>query len=177
MAIGFLNMLERIKQRKKELASALIGAVLVASGVTVTEYVKDNPSEAELSTIEKIVSVIIASEELYFENNGVYWQGLKTDYRIPKDGELLTPVYLDSKPYYQDKSWSDLVVFNDPLPYLIEVTQYTAPKGPGYQVILRKQEGNLILNRSFGFGPEKDSRTHNWEIEREISTGTASTTQ
>lgn len=170
-------MLERIGQRKAWAVSALIGAILAGGGMTVSDYVLQNPDQVELLTIEGITDAIIDSQEAFFEIHGRYWQGLKTDLRYPQDGVALTPARLDIKPSDEPKSWAELVTFPEKLFYQLEVVSYGSRDegNAGYQILFRKQEGGLVLERSIGFG-YAEYKTYNWKVIEEIITPIASST-
>lgn len=168
-------MLERIKQRKAWLVSSLIGAVLAAGGMTVQQYVAQNPAESELLTIEQITNGIIIAQEAYFETHGLYWQGQRTDLRYPKDGQSITSARLDLKPSDVDKTWAQFVTLPESLPYQLEVNSYGSGSNAGYQIVFRKQEGNTVLEKSIGFGYAA-YQTYNWKVIQEIVPPVASST-
>lgn len=153
-------MIERIKQNKLWALTVLIGATAVATGVTIS--LLNNP---EFTEMELILNRIIESEEAYFETHNTYWQGLGSDSRIPLATEKLVPNRLDSKPHYQKESWRELVSLPIALSFQVEVHKYQQADGQqGYQVFFRRMENGMIKHRSFGFGPEKESRTWDWQL-------------
>ena len=46
--------------------------------------------------------------------------------------------------------------------YDVEVHEYVAPTGVGYQIILRKEDANSKHIRSKGYGVEAQPRTFDW---------------
>ena len=113
-------------------------------------------------TEQDIISKIEISQEVYFQEHGRYWQGLPTHKNIPNTTTTLNNISI--KPFYQAEKWSDLVELPNKLPFQIEVHQYEAPKGHGYQIFLRNEKGV----KSIGYGVESESRT--WEIIKTATT-------
>ena len=48
--------------------------------------------------------------------------------------------------------------------FLVEIHEYSGPQGDGFQVFMTKKDGSTTLRKSIGYGPEKESRTHEWLI-------------
>jgi len=165
------NMLDRIKKRKAWVVVALVGAAAAAGGTIVTDL-----GQPDLTELEQITNIIIESQEQYFEVYGRYWQGFITDETLPKDGLRITPTNLDSKPSDQNESWNDLVTFTETLPVQIRVDTYSRADDHGYQIVYKKEELNRILERSIGFGDDRDKRTWGWIVIGNISTAAATTT-
>jgi len=57
----------------------------------------------------------------------------------------------------------------------IEVTEYVAPNGKGYQVLEKEQREDGIYQRSYGEGVEADGRSYDWTLIEDTSV-VASTT-
>ena len=94
------------------------------------------------TTIEAVRDAIISEQDVYFEKNGIYFQGL--------------PHKTGKKPSYQSEGWSDFIDLKSDLVFEVTVHQYVAPDGPGYQIIF--EEADKVT--SVGRGPEASARTY-----------------
>lgn len=54
----------------------------------------------------------------------------------------------------------------------IQIDEYVAPTGSGYQVYEKEERKDGIYIRSYGEGPEKEQRSFNWKLFQELSTTT-----
>jgi len=112
-------------------------------------------TEEEMETL--LLQRIATSQDSYKQTYGKYWQGLRDK---------------SAKPHYQNESMDELVDFTN-LPMDVMVHQYKTPEGGhGYQVIIEKNTTTERIVKSFGYGPEAQTRTY----ETIIPFGTASST-
>lgn len=116
---------------------------------------------------------ITARQDLYFQNNGKYWQGLIT-HSIPpshttvQDNDIVPDNY-NSKPTDQNESWKDVFPAFEtiPFPCQLQCDVYSGPKGKGYVVTIRVIHNGNTYIRSQNVGPE-DSYTKPWQLEEII---------
>lgn len=107
-----------------------------------------------LTQEQQILKSIETAQNSYYQSHGRYFQGLPTSKEIPITE--IEPDNLNIKPYYQTEKWSDFILLPAKLPFQIEIHQYKAPNGAGYQIFIRDE--NSV--RAYGYGSEAESRTY-----------------
>ena len=156
----------------------ILGGIALLIGVILLVNSKEPQSESNFGVTaeDSILQAVVISQADYFQQNGRYWQGLKTSTEIPKDGVAITPDRLNLKPKDEPKAWDELVTLSTQLPYQVEVWTYGSGNDAGYQVLFRKQEGNLIYEKSAGYG-YAFGKTYDWKVIQDVTPpATASTT-
>ena len=116
--------------------------------------------EEEIAMLNERIAI---SQAKYYGANGIYWQGLKTHTAPPNSPDMKAPNNLAVKPFYQKKYWDELVTLPTNMRTQLEVHQYRAPNGDGYQIFFYKIQEGKLHRKSIGHGPESASRTHEWE--------------
>lgn len=146
------------------LFTSLIAALLASPQPAPASYIY---YPAALDTIDsdfmaRYYDEIINRQNAYYNNNGQYFQGLRTHLTTPAAGTPEVADMLTSEPTDQLDNWLD---FWPQIPasmdYSIEIHTHRNPSGYGYTIILRAYDGidYYIKHRSIGVGG-KDS---GWE--------------
>ena len=80
-----------------------------------------------------------------------------SDALILTEHEVVRRVEVSQERLHQVKQYKDGK-------FTIEVHEYSGPLGDGYQLFMTKKDGSITLRKSIGYGPEKESRTHDWLV-------------
>ncbi len=98
-------------------------------------------------------------------NGGKYFQGLETHSATPLDDTAAD--LLDTRPPTKptEPTWTDTGIINQNLPFSIQIHEYVAPTGNGYQVIFTADDGVDVWTKSQGYGVEALERTWDWRKE------------
>jgi hypothetical protein len=114
---------------------------------------------------------ITKRQQLYFDQQDSYWQGLSTHTVEPhyqegetKEDKAIEPDRLTEKPTDQQAGWLDIFpeFETEKMPVLMIVDVYDGPEGPGYTIRLSILYRNLQYQRAIQFGPER-WREHSWQ--------------
>ncbi len=109
------------------------------------------------------------AQDIYFKNNGQYFQGLST-HDIPpiRDVKKIRKQAnkLSNKPVGQSKNWLEFGVISDDVMFFsVDIDQYLAPNNLcGYQTNFSLIEDGKLYVKSLGRGPEAKYRSHDWEL-------------
>lgn len=102
---------------------------------------------------------VVARQENYRTNRGVYWQGLKTHTITPvhtngSDGDSI-PDQLNASPTDQFSNWSTVFPEWDgvPIPCSLAVDVYSSPEGEGWVATLEVVFNGVTYSRSQNVGP------------------------
>jgi len=149
---------EKYTWTKTKINGAWKWLIILIFPVALAAVITTQPDD--FTTLDNVTSRIIISQDIYFQNNGAYWQGLPTHDVIPLNDKLEKPSF-SRKPTDQSRSWEDLVQLPDRMPVSAEVHIYETPiGGHGYQIVYTKRQAGVIYKKSVGVGPEE--RTYDW---------------
>ena len=128
------------------------GMVLLSVGA-ITTSLTETQAKSAIETLQNN----------YIQTHPHYWQGLITHSVIP-DGSIETDAdLLNKKTEYQTESWINEGINNVKTSYALEIHQYTAPQGKGYQIFFWRNNAGQLQNKSIGYGPEATERTFDWK--------------
>jgi hypothetical protein len=116
--------------------------------------------------IETIISSLSEKQDDYFKLFGKYWQGIKTQDSPPLMSELGSKMVaikdVDKKPEGVFCSWKDMGFDNQVFPFTMEVSEYNAPAGRGYEIRFFYKDDTGEYIKSVGYGVESKQRTIDW---------------
>ena len=110
--------------------------------------------------------LIVAKQEVYFDANDVYWQGLRTHSiepaHVTADYADTVPTELDGSPNDQPVSWTTFIPeINTSLPAAFVSDVYHGPEGQGFVISVYARYNGTLYSRSQNSGPET-WRTVGW---------------
>ena len=117
-------------------------------------------------------------QEIYYQANGQYWQGLSTHIEAPAYGEGSTkeeiakePDNFAAKPTDQQAGWFDIFPeFGiEKLAADVRFDVYSGPQGDGYTITLSLLYKDILFVRSLQFGPEQDREFYWRQVDLEAS--------
>ena len=163
-----MRLLQSVKNKIIEYKNWVIAGI---SSILITlGFISFYPFGA-LPEFDIIANQIIDSQNIYFQENGHYWQGYELLNHLPKDGEKLPPSQKD----FPEKSWSHFINLPTSISFNIRVNRYESTKGHGWNAIFQKEIAGEILQKGIGHGPNRIEDTYDWKIVKKLI-GTASTT-
>ncbi len=115
-------------------------------------------------------SLLQTRQEIYLQNNGIYWQGLITPSQIPVfsdvDDNPLNANDTDKIANSHSVSWNTVLpeVKDAPLSAQLRVDAYKSPFGHGYSLTLRLIYNGRVFSRTKQHGPET-WMNENWHEE------------
>lgn len=99
-----------------------------------------------------IANAIVNYQIAYFEENGRYWQGIRTHEIAPTDGRTEVPIKT-RRPSDQAEDWSAISLPNS-MDVALEVHTYDGPNGKGYIIFGECIIDGEVWRRAINFGPE-----------------------
>ena len=115
---------------------------------------------------------VVARQQNYYANRGVYWQGLRTHTIVPAhtnaaDGDSVADA-LDAMPDDAYSNWRNVFPEWDgvPIPCAVSIDVYGGPDGEGWCATIWIRYNGVLYSRSQNVGPDTH-RTEAWHVVNE----------